>query len=116
MIRRPPISALFPYTTLFRSPLCAASRRPPAAKKRSTTIVAAPSATAADRKSTRLNCGHTDIYPMPSFIFNDTATTDICTLSLHDALPISSVCGFPSPSCGEEAIYDDRRRAERDGV
>src|SRR5260221_12229718 len=27
---------------------------------------------------------------MPLFFFNDTATTEIYTLSLHDALPISS--------------------------
>src|SRR2546427_8857231 len=27
--------------------------------------------------------------PLPSFFFNDTATTEIYTLSLHDALPIS---------------------------
>src|SRR2546422_969187 len=27
--------------------------------------------------------------PIPSFFFNDTATTEIYTLSLHDALPIS---------------------------
>src|ERR1035441_3606995 len=27
---------------------------------------------------------------MPSFVCNDTATTDIYTLSLHDALPISA--------------------------
>src|SRR3989442_15457523 len=27
------------------------------------------------------------------FFFNDTATTEIYPLSLHDALPISSVCG-----------------------
>src|SRR5258707_15339324 len=27
------------------------------------------------------------------FFFNDTATTEIYTLSLHDALPISSDCG-----------------------
>src|SRR2546422_7990562 len=27
------------------------------------------------------------------FFFNDTATTEICTLSLHDALPISHVAG-----------------------
>src|SRR6266403_4277871 len=27
---------------------------------------------------------------VPSFFFNDTATTEIYTLSLHDALPISS--------------------------
>ena len=30
-----------------------------------------------------------------SFIFNDTATTEIYTLSLHDALPIS--CYFQVP-------------------
>src|SRR2546422_7868611 len=28
------------------------------------------------------------------FFFNDTATTEIYTLSLHDALPISSVAGL----------------------
>src|SRR6202453_5415465 len=28
------------------------------------------------------------------FFFNDTATTEIYTLSLHDALPISSFCYF----------------------
>src|SRR2546422_6888161 len=28
------------------------------------------------------------------FFFNDTATTEIYTLSLHDALPICSVCLF----------------------
>src|SRR2546421_277509 len=27
--------------------------------------------------------------PLPAFFFNDTATTEIYTLSLHDALPIS---------------------------
>src|SRR3712207_7324362 len=30
---------------------------------------------------------------MVSFFFNDTATTEIYTLSLHDALPISRRCG-----------------------
>src|SRR2546430_7801661 len=29
------------------------------------------------------------------FFFNDTATTEIYTLSLHDALPIFARCGFP---------------------
>src|SRR5215204_4453709 len=52
MIRRPPRSTLFPYTTLFRSPLegcCCptAPRRRPA------------SASRGDRKSTRLNSSHT---------------------------------------------------------
>src|SRR2546421_3977157 len=31
------------------------------------------------------------------FFFNDTATTEIYTLSLHDALPISGVCGPGTP-------------------
>src|SRR2546425_2652357 len=32
------------------------------------------------------------------FFFNDTATTEIYTLSLHDALPISTPTGIPRPS------------------
>src|SRR2546430_10488018 len=31
------------------------------------------------------------------FFFNDTATTEIYTLSLHDALPICSLCGAILP-------------------
>src|SRR5258707_15347823 len=31
------------------------------------------------------------------FFFNDTATTEIYTLSLHDALPISPGTGWPEP-------------------
>src|SRR2546427_9321540 len=30
------------------------------------------------------------LLPLPFFFFNDTATTEIYTLSLHDALPISA--------------------------
>src|ERR1039457_1931451 len=33
------------------------------------------------------------------FFFNDTATTEIYTLSLHDALPISPSCSSVPPSC-----------------
>src|SRR6266704_7185897 len=33
------------------------------------------------------------------FFFNDTATTEIYTLSLHDALPISSALPMPMMSC-----------------
>src|SRR3712207_7042543 len=38
---------------------------------------------------------------MPFFFFNDTATTEIYTLSLHDALPISVQTrnARPPPSC-----------------
>src|SRR5256885_5543396 len=32
------------------------------------------------------------------FFFNDTATTEIYTLSLHDALPICDVCGKGIPA------------------
>src|SRR5882762_490470 len=96
MIRRPPRSTLFPYTTLFRSP-----GRPP------------PPARPADRRD-RVGGGRSEEHTselqshlnlvcrlllekknlMRSsscllFFFNDTATTKIYTLSLHDALPIS---------------------------
>src|SRR6266849_5425234 len=131
MIRRPPRSTLFPYTTLFRSHfghgfLSTLKGAEEVAIK-----------TSLDRKSTRLNSSHewisyavfclkkkknrifrnVDLHaplrPMTTitspgitsilmsfraqnvsfaflfFFFNDTATTEIYTLSLHDALPIS---------------------------
>src|SRR3712207_7472385 len=36
---------------------------------------------------------------MVFFFFNDTATTEIYTLSLHDALPISTACSTWSSRC-----------------
>src|ERR1017187_6006670 len=138
MIRRPPRSTLFPYTTLFRSPY----------PKDMTEAVkwlrlAAGHEHLQDRKSIRLNsshrcisyavfclkktekrralflrpgashrhtraallrlhhtrpprsacvCGGEEVAPFIHvkffFFFNDTATTEIYTLSLHDALPI----------------------------
>src|SRR5215510_6220111 len=128
MIRPPPRSTLFPYTTLFRSapfPHCLDAN-----------THAEPDSGTSDRKSTRLNSSHVAIsYAVfclkkkkkqirfhvdppelaktlvPAlcdatelllrertiwliqldsffFFFNDTATTEIYTLSLHDALPI----------------------------
>src|SRR3989449_8548887 len=38
------------------------------------------------------------------FFFNDTATTEIYTLSLHDALPISAPCGSARPSWGAGSV------------
>src|ERR1022692_1959740 len=135
MIRRPPRSTLFPYTTLFRS---IDNLRQPDFRVGTDHDVG----THADRKSTRLNSSHlvisyavfclkkkkTDLrqpsgplgntdgngFPLQGgrfdmtygnnrlignswwtnvsrsvfFFFNDTATTEIYTLSLHDALPI----------------------------
>src|SRR5215204_6636950 len=56
MIRRPPRSTLFPYTTLFRYRSGAAARR--CARPRSHRCGAAPGR---DRKSPRLNSSHTVI-------------------------------------------------------
>src|SRR5690349_10726545 len=146
MIRRPPRSTLFPYTTLFRSSSAVAvalrcrgiearcdALGSEAAFERDG-IAWAPR----DRKSTRLNSSHVEIsyavfclkkkknsdhyfyrcyspsspqlllphhcpaltailtsfkslfycFRIHFFFFNDTATTEIYTLSLHDALPI----------------------------
>src|SRR5215208_5356242 len=119
MIRRPPRSTLFPYTTLFRS-------RPSSPRSDAPSPRSAPRVRDRDRKSTRLNSSHvaisyavfclkkkrpnlrerrakaeyknTHVHFRPVcptrqtrerfFFFNDTATTEIYTLSLHDALPI----------------------------
>src|SRR5260370_1068065 len=121
MIRRPPRSTLFPYTTLFRSDrdVLAPGRRARARKRagggryrravryRHRTLAGSPTGDrkyagrksgeldrparlqrkTVDRKSTRLNSSHT-LNSYSVFFFNDTATTEIYTLSLHDALPI----------------------------
>src|SRR5476649_205707 len=130
MIRRPPRSTLFPYTTLFRS-------LGHFGNSRDQRLGRDDAGEDSDRKSTRLNSSHTvisyavfclkkkkivrirlgvlmekaqirfillptDISVMAAwkecnplvprhlfiFFFNDTATTEIYTLSLHDALPI----------------------------
>src|SRR3990172_5451897 len=88
MIRRPPRSTLFPYTTLFRSRNL---YRGGAELAHDLGIEETGSPSRhhiEDRKSTRLNSSHGYI-SYPVFFFNDTATTEIYTLSLHDALPIS---------------------------
>src|ERR1039457_2859604 len=138
MIRRPPRSTLFPYTTLFRSALCRLPVSPTARSRQ-------PTHRLLDRKSTRLNSSHLVISyavfclkktetcargcarislahpqtrpgpapsarcccsisldprstcprspvpaPRSSFFFNDTPTTEIYSLPVHDALPISA--------------------------
>src|SRR3712207_7879343 len=45
------------------------------------------------------------MYSLMFFFFNDTATTEIYTLSLHDALPISSACAATSPSGWRSARF-----------
>src|SRR5215213_1040642 len=127
MIRRPPRSTLFPYTTLFRSALLRAGRSgrggapPPAAgsrrseehtselqslsnlvcrlllekKKKDWTRVLSVELLGAfyftNHAFLRMAAvGAIVNVSIIYFFFNDTATTEIYTLSLHDALPIFS--------------------------
>src|SRR4051812_49584629 len=49
--------------------------------------------------------------PIPAFFFNNTATTEIYTLSLHDALPI-----FPNPvprSSGSAIVFGSAGKGQR---
>src|SRR5438067_9101744 len=63
MIRRPPRSTLFPYTTLFRSAtrVAAPAGTPPIRDTRRPPTRACRRPLAADRKSTRLNSSHVSI-------------------------------------------------------
>src|SRR5574337_429571 len=92
MIRRPPRSTLFPYTTLFRS--C----------RSDVLLPIQPGETHPSARTRSRSEEHTSELQSPLnlvcrlllekkkyiifFFFNDTATTEIYTLSLHDALPI----------------------------
>src|SRR2546429_3122562 len=55
MIRRPPRSTLFPYTTLFRSLICSSTRQARGAIMHAS---GSPRGRQRDRKSTRLNSSH----------------------------------------------------------
>jgi len=57
-------------------------------------------------------CGLGDVFVFFFFFFNDTATTEIYTLSLHDALPICSInikevrcCRFPLKARTDEGAW-----------
>src|SRR3712207_3404205 len=141
MIRRPPRSTLFPYTTLFRSlfylstppsafvpiikNLGAAGLVDPPERPHARVIIEKTFGTdlesaralkregrsgleeRQDRKSTRLNSSHAHI-SYSVFFFNDTATTEIYTLSLHDALPISLL--LVDATLGVRADHQEPRR------
>src|SRR3712207_8064294 len=47
------------------------------------------------------------------FFFNDTATTEIYTLSLHDALPISPPSRAPRGACRVRGSWPARRPSVR---
>src|ERR1039458_8866803 len=90
MTRRPPRSPLFPYTTLFRSQPGQCCTRWAGLSSTDLLSSSAESPSARDRKSTRLNSSHLGISYAVFCLKNDTAPTEISTLSLHDALPIST--------------------------
>src|SRR6266480_2486828 len=146
MVRRPPRSTLFPYTTLFRSRAGVRPVRAPAAgaatllgrrqrseehtselqshvnlvcrlllekKNRLGTLVrpggrilveVEEPGVAGARLQARIETAARSSSWFPwalvgvdDFFFNDTATTEIYTLSLHDALPISQVSAADVP-------------------
>src|SRR4051794_12405982 len=159
MIRQPPRSTLFPYTTLFRSAAAVLDR---VVQQRGDRLVLAAAHLEherrhADRKSTRLNSSHPSIsyavfclkkkirgggvvrrpgvvelrsvddarevgrLAWRLFFFNDTATTEIYTLSLHDALPIcrrrprprrAAARRSPRPRCRPSRARATSRRSE----
>src|ERR1043166_5447418 len=88
MIRRPPRSTLFPYTTLFRS----GERDALACLMAGGADVCAmldlnwEGWIRSEEHTSELQSRFGISYAV--FFFNDTATTEIYTLSLHDALPI----------------------------
>src|SRR5258708_14300754 len=47
-----------------------------------------------------------NIVPCSGFFFNDTATTEIYTLSLHDALPISPKARVKAASSASDAVAE----------
>src|SRR3712207_9033742 len=64
-------------------------------------------------------CIHRRIYSCRSsfFFFNDTATTEIYTLSLHDALPILSacLCGINCKYSGENNLNSNALKLLKEG-
>src|SRR3990167_5465501 len=87
MMRRPPRSTLFPYTTLFRSSftifITAIFCSPAEAR---ITVKASFSSLRSEEHTSELQSQSNLVCRL--FFFNDAATTEIYTLSLHDALPI----------------------------
>src|ERR1043166_7049566 len=88
MIRRPPRSTLFPYTTLFRSVVIGhdpAGLEPDGRNPRPPRVPLPPPGRS-EEHTTAIHAPFRNSYAL--FFFNDTATTEIYTLPLHDALPI----------------------------
>src|ERR1044071_3994005 len=92
MIRRPPRSTLFPYTTLFRSRDRAPGRLSGAGDPHPVRLTGGlgRGSGRSEEHTSELQSRVDISYAV--FCLNDTATTAIYALSLHDALPISRSC------------------------
>src|ERR1043165_5307901 len=97
MIRRPPRSTLFPYTTLFRSLLGLKALDRGVLRQGQTVLHdgVPVGETRSEEHTSELQSRGLISYAV--FFFNDPATTEIYTLSLHDALPISARPEGPRP-------------------
>src|SRR5574337_807564 len=106
MIRRPPRSTLFPYTTLFRSWRRLRSAVLKRRKKRRNRAGAFRSEEHTSELQSPLNLVCRLLLEKKKniffFFFNDTATTEIYTLSLHDALPILAAFALGGTEATEE--------------
>src|SRR5256885_9720429 len=86
MIRRPPRSTLFPYTTLFRSRRGARGEHPPMAHRTDRSDASSPrpprqTLRRRDRKSTRLNSSHL-VISYAVFCLKKKKSISVCCLRL----------------------------------
>src|ERR1035441_9016423 len=113
MIRRPPRSTLFPYTTLFRSlhsGALAAQEMGGSLTVHSDGAGLGARFRSEEHTSELQSLRHLVFRP---FFYNDTATTEIYTLSLHDALPISAQRRAGGAGDGRIVDCSQRRRGTR---
>src|SRR2546430_4463781 len=85
MIRRPPRSTLFPYTTLFRSDVRGAAGDRRAEGIHVVVDDAPPRCRRVDRKSTRLNSSHSQISYAVFCLKKKKTTTDVRTVELKNS-------------------------------
>src|SRR5256885_11127668 len=89
MIRRPPRSTLFPYTTLFRSKNCTGPRHVSSAHVTSRNSPRVYRAMTRDRKSTRLNSSHLVISYAVFCLKKKKNKTSVELIADHDRKTIS---------------------------
>src|SRR5258707_3203259 len=100
MIRRPPRSTLFPYTTLFRSLRTNDTRQRPVHSKNGPHLFSPPTAascqqaTSRDRKSTRLNSSHANI-SYAVFCLKKKIQANRMNVHSNDACAMNDRCDMP---------------------